>query len=126
MKMKRAFCVALALALFGTTAASAHGWYSGGFGGDYRYHHGGDGAALGIGLGLLTLGVIAAESGRHQYRYGDGYDNGYYDGYGYDDNYYNRYDDGYYDGNRYDDDDYDRDYTRGGDWDGYRGGDDDD
>ena len=84
MTMKRIICATLALTLLGSTAASARGWgndgggYRGGYGGGYHHHHGGD-AALGIGLGILALGIIAAESDRHHDR--DGYDR---------DRYYNR------------------------------------
>ena len=77
MRMKRVLCIALAATLLGSTAASADVWHHGG-----HFGHGGDGAALGIGLGILTLGILAAESHRHYYR-----DDGYYGGAGYDDRY---------------------------------------
>ena len=92
MRMKRVLCVALAATLLGTTAASADGWHHGG----RFFGHGGDGAALGIGLGILTLGILAAESHRPYYR-----DDGYYGGSGaYDDRYGDGYDNGYPDANR--------------------------
>lgn len=95
MTMKRILCATLALTLLGTTAASARGWGhgGGGYGGGYHHHHGGGDAALGFGLGILALGIIAAESDRHHDR--------------------DRY---YRDRERYDD----RDSYRG---DGYRGDD---
>src|SRR5260370_3276871 len=68
MRMKRVLCVALAVSLLGTTAASAEGWHHGG-----HFGHHGFGTGLGIGLGILTLGIIASESPRHYYR-----DHGYY------------------------------------------------
>lgn len=103
--MKRALCAALSIMLLGTSAASAHDWDRDG----YRGH--GDGAAVAVGLGILTLGIIAAESAHHRDRYHergyylDGgrnyYGNGYGDGYGYRDRYYgNGYgDNGYYNDN---------------------------
>ena len=61
--MKKIACAALALTLLGSTAAQAHGWHGGGWHGGHGWHHGwGGGAALGVGLGFLALGVIAAES----------------------------------------------------------------
>ena len=83
MTMKRILSAALALTLLGTTAASAHGWDRGGYGGyggyggGYHHRNGGDGAALGFGLGILALGLIAAQSSRHHDRYRDR--DGYYD-----------------------------------------------
>jgi hypothetical protein len=74
--MKRTLCLALALTLLGSTAASADGWDRG-FGRGFRHHHGGDGAALGFGLGILALGIIAAESAHNRDRYRS--EDGYYD-----------------------------------------------
>ena len=73
MNMKRIVCAALALTLLGSTAASARDWGhgGGGYGGGYRHHHGDGGAVLGFGLGILALGIIAAESDRHHDRYDD-------------------------------------------------------
>ena len=68
--MKRIICAALALALLGSTAAQARGWHDGGgWHGRGGYHHGGGDAALGIGLGFLALGIIAAESAHDRDRY---------------------------------------------------------
>ncbi len=106
---KRIVCAALALALLGSTAASAHERDHGGYGRGFRHHHhGGEGLALGLGLGILALGVIAAQSARDHDRYR--VENGYYDD--------DRYRDDYRDRNRYYDSDRD-DYD-----DGYRGDDD--
>ena len=78
--MKRVLSAVLAVALLGTTAASAHDRDGG-----YRHEHNNDGAAIGLGLGLLVLGIIAASGSRnhHGSYYGsdDGestYDNGGY------------------------------------------------
>lgn len=81
--MKRILCAALALTLLGTTAASARGWDHGGYRGR------GDGAAIAFGLGILTLGIIAAESAHDRDRYRDR--DGYYDRDEYRDNYSGRY-----------------------------------
>ncbi len=75
--MKRLICATLALSLLGATAASAQPYHRGG--GHHRGHNGGNGAAIvGLSLGLLALGAIAASSQRD--RYGDRY---YYDSYSY-------------------------------------------
>jgi hypothetical protein len=68
--MKRILCAALALTLFSSTAASAHDW-------DQHGWHGGRGvgAAVALGLGILTLGILASESAHEHDRYRDGYDN---------------------------------------------------
>lgn len=75
--MKRLISAALALALLGTTAASAQPYRGGGH---YRSHHGGDNSAalVGLTLGLFALGAIAASSQRDRYedRYYDRYDYG--------------------------------------------------
>lgn len=114
--MKRIICAALALTLLGSTAASAHDWGGhGGYYGGYRHHHGGD-VVLGVGLGLLALGAIAAASDHDRY-YRDR--DGYYDqGRDYRDREY-RGGDGY--DNRGDDRGYDRnrDYRDQGNQDGY-------
>jgi hypothetical protein len=75
--MKRLMCAALALSLLGATAASARPYHGGG----YDYHHGGgwhrgggNGALIGLGVGLFALGAIAA-SQQHD-RYYDRYDYG--------------------------------------------------
>lgn len=75
--MKRLICATLALSLLGATAASAQPYHRGG--GHHRGYDGGNGAAIvGLSLGLLALGAIAASSQRD--RYGDRY---YYDSYSY-------------------------------------------
>ncbi len=95
--MKRLICATLALSLLGATAASAQPYHRGG--GHHRGHNGGNGAAIvGLSLGLLALGAIAASSQRDRYsdRYYDSYSYGPppppppryrqrygYDGYGY-------------------------------------------
>jgi len=92
--MKRLICAALAMSLLGATAASAQPYHRGG--GHHRGHNGGNGAAIvGLSLGLLALGAIAASSQRDRYsdRYYDSYRYGPpppryrqrygYDGYGY-------------------------------------------
>ena len=92
--MKKIICAVLALTLLGSTAAEARGW-----GGGYRgYHHGNSGAALGIGLGILALGIIAAESSHHHDRYYADRDREYRDRDR--DGAYDRGDDGYRDGDR--------------------------
>jgi hypothetical protein len=64
--MKKIICAALALTLLGSTAAEARGWGHGGWHGGY--HHGwGGGAFLGLGLGLLALGAVAAHEDRERY-----------------------------------------------------------
>ena len=89
--MKMIVCGLFALTLLGTTSAYADSWSHNDRGGYYR-DRGGDGAALGLGLGLLTLGIIASQNG-HRYdrdRYYGGYDG---DSYGYDNRYRYDYDD---------------------------------
>jgi hypothetical protein len=84
--MKKIICAALALTLLGSTAAEARGWGHGGWHGGY--HHGwGGGAFLGLGLGLLALGAVAAHEDRERYYdredyYRDGPPRGYDDRYG--------------------------------------------
>jgi hypothetical protein len=98
--MKRLLSAALALSLFGGTAAFADPYDHGdrGYNGygynyhdrDYRsYHrHGDNGAAVVAGLGILTLAVVLASQHHHDhdgwYNRDRGYDgDGYYrDGYG--------------------------------------------
>jgi hypothetical protein len=96
--MKRIVCAVLALTLLGSTAASARGWNHGGYyGRGFHHHHGGDGVALGFGLGILALGIIAAESAHERDRYRA--EDRYYDEDRYrDDN--DRYGDEYVDPNR--------------------------
>lgn len=88
--LKRLLCATLALSLMGATAASARPWnsghhadnrshYSHSYGHGDRYgwrgerHHGNDGAAavLGIGLGLFALAAIASSNDDRYY--GDRY-----------------------------------------------------
>ena len=85
--MKKIICAVLALTLLGGTAAEAHGWHGGWHGG-----RGGD-WALGLGLGFLALGAVAAASDHDRY-YRDR-----------DEEYYRER--GYYDRGRYDQDRYD-------------------
>ncbi|MEJ0026863.1 MAG: hypothetical protein WDN01_12620 [Rhizomicrobium sp.] len=68
--MKRIICAALALTLLGSTAAEARGWHGGGswHGRGYHHHGGGGDVALGVGLGFLALGIIAATSDNHRDR----------------------------------------------------------
>lgn len=73
--MKRLIAATLALSVLGTAAASARPYHHG-YGG---YHHGGwhgrgDGALIGLGVGLFALGAVAAASTRD--RYYDRYDYG--------------------------------------------------
>ncbi|MBL6852121.1 MAG: hypothetical protein ISS15_06615 [Alphaproteobacteria bacterium] len=105
--IKKIACATLALTLFGSTAAEAHGWGHDGWG------HGDGWAALGIGLGILTLGAVAADHDRY-YRERDAYERGRYD----------QQRDDYYRGREYPDrdenrgpppDDRDYDDDRGGD-----------
>jgi hypothetical protein len=88
-----------ATALAGSAPAMADGWRGG-------YHHGGDGAGLAIGAGILglALGAIVVSSAHHH----DHYDDPYYANGGYYPAPYVQQDwawhDGYYwdhDGNRY-------------------------
>jgi len=80
---KKIACAALALTLLGTTAAEARGWGGGHYGGGWGHHggwHGGGGLALGIGLGLLTLGAVSAAHDRDRYYdERDAYDRGRHD-----------------------------------------------
>ena len=100
-----------ASALAATSPAEARGYY--------RHHGGGDGAAIGIGAGILGLAVGAAIASNHNDRYRD---RDYYQR----DGYYYR--DGYYwdrQGHRYDRDQmrrYYNGYDRGG-YEGYYGND---
>ena len=62
--IKRIACAALALSLLGSTAASAAPWGHGGWHGGWHHHgfgwHGGGPVFLGLGLGLLAFGAVAA------------------------------------------------------------------
>ncbi|HTP76397.1 MAG TPA: hypothetical protein VMJ73_05395 [Rhizomicrobium sp.] len=97
--MKRILCAALAVTLLSTSAASARDW-------DHHGWHGGRGvgAAVALGLGILTLGILAAESAHAHDRYRDRYYDGdrSYDGDGYygRDGGRDRYGDADRDGNR--------------------------
>lgn len=102
--MKKIICAVLALTLLGSTAAEARGWGGGGYHGGH--HHGDGGAALGFGLGILALGIIAAESSHHHDRYYADRDRYYRDRDR--DGAYDRGDDGYRDRDR-DRSRYDRD-----------------
>ena len=64
MMIKRIACAALALSLLGSTAASAAPWGHGGFHGGWHHGgwHGGGPLFLGVGLGLLAFGAIAADA----------------------------------------------------------------
>lgn len=81
--MKKIACAALALTLLGSTAAEARGWgHGGGWGHGHGWHDGG--WALGLGLGFLALGAVAAASDHDRYyedraRDRDAYDRGRYD-----------------------------------------------
>ncbi len=58
-----ALAAVLAAGLLGSTAAQArgHGGYHGYHGG-YRHHHGNNGAALAVGLGILGIAILAGQS----------------------------------------------------------------
>lgn len=83
--MKKIACAALALTLLGSTAAQAQGWggHGGGWGGHGGWGHGhgwhGGDWALGLGLGFLALGAVAAASHDHYNDDRDAYERGRYD-----------------------------------------------
>ncbi|MBN9587369.1 MAG: hypothetical protein J0G99_00025 [Alphaproteobacteria bacterium] len=81
--MKHLVCAVLTFSLLGATAASARPWggerhYDRGSHYGYshdswrggRYHDGGAGLALGVGLGLFALAAIASQNDDHYYDYG--------------------------------------------------------
>jgi hypothetical protein len=60
--MKRVLSAVLALSLLGTTAAYAGPRGHGGHHGGWHHDHGGDGAAIAVGIGALALfGILAAQ-----------------------------------------------------------------
>lgn len=64
--MKRLICATLALSLLGATAASAQPYHHGGYG--HGWHgRGGNGALIGLGVGLFALGALAAASSQDRY-----------------------------------------------------------
>ncbi len=80
--MKRLLSAVLALSLLGTTAASADSWGQGGYhggwhgGGHYGGRYFGGAGVVALGLGILTLGILASESAHQRARYYD--QDGYY------------------------------------------------
>jgi len=90
--MKRLISAALALTLFGTSAAVAEPWGRHGGRGGHGYghgrHHGDNGAGLAIGLGIGLFALAAIAASQNNDRYDDRYDRR---AYGYDNGYGNRY-----------------------------------